>query len=162
MLWQLQIPNDFYVFICRPENYKILNKLKLKFQETSEIIKTYAYDLIGYQQLQISFKQYAKVIQYVYANLFPRYFCRIDDYGVGCKLEFDSVYKQYLAQKNVLNWQFYNQNVVKCKEISTQNNFDETEEQKDFHVEKIDTSKETMDNTIKEIVKKRKRSHQQS
>ena len=97
------------------------------------------------------------MIQYVYANLFPRYFCRIDDYGVGCKLEFDSVYKQYLAQKNVLNWQFYNQNVVKCKEISTQNNFDETEEQKDFHVEKIDTSKETMDNTIKEIVKKKKK-----
>ena len=39
-LWQLQILNDFYVFICRPENYKILNKLKLKFQETSEIVKT--------------------------------------------------------------------------------------------------------------------------
>ena len=38
----------------------------------------------------------------------------MDDYGVGYKLEFDSVYKQYLAQKNVLNWQFYNQNVVEC------------------------------------------------
>ena len=48
-LWQLQIPNDFYVFICRPENYKILNKLKLRFQETSEIAKRYADDLIGYQ-----------------------------------------------------------------------------------------------------------------
>ena len=55
-LWQLQIPNDFYVLICRPENYKILNKLKLKFQETSEIVKTYADDLTGYQQLQTSFK----------------------------------------------------------------------------------------------------------
>ena len=39
-LWQLQIPNDFYVFIWTPENYKILNKLKLKSQETSEIVKT--------------------------------------------------------------------------------------------------------------------------
>ena len=153
-LWQLQIPNDFYVLICRPENYKILNKLKLKFQETSEIVKTYADDLIGYQQLQTSFKQNAKVIQYAYANLFLRYFCRIDDYGVGCKLEFDSVYKQYLAQKNVLNWQFYNQNVIKCEETSsTQNNVDETEDQKDFHIEKIDTTKETME----EIVKKKKK-----
>ena len=102
-LWQLQIPNDIYDFIFRPENYKILNKLKLKFQETYKIVKTYADDIIGYQQLQTSFQQNAKVIQYVYANLFPRYFCRIDNYGVGCKLEFDSVYKQYLAQKNVLN-----------------------------------------------------------
>ena len=75
VLWQLQIPNDFYVFICRPENYKILNKLKLKFQETSKIVKRYADDLISYQQLQTSFKQNAKVIQYVYTNLFPRYFC---------------------------------------------------------------------------------------
>ena len=48
-LWQLQIPNDFYAFICRPENYKILNKLELKFQETSEIVKTYVDDLVGYQ-----------------------------------------------------------------------------------------------------------------
>ena len=162
-LWQLQIPNDFYVFICRPENYKILNKLKLKFQETSEIVKTYADDLIGYQQLQTSFKQNTKVIQYAYANLFLRYFCRIDDYDVGCKLEFDSVYKQYLAQKNVLNWQFYNQNVVKCEETSSnQNKVDETEEQKDFRFEKSDIAKETRDGTIKEIVKKRKRLHQWS
>ena len=72
-------------------------------------------------------------------------------------MEFDSVYKQHLAQKNVLNWQFYNQNLVKCEEISsTQNNVDETEEKKDFHVEKLDTSKETMDSTVKEIVKKKK------
>ena len=33
---------------------------------------------------------------------------------------------------------------------------------KDFHVEKIDTTKETTDGTVKEIVKKRKRSHQRS
>ena len=71
--------------------------MKLKFQETSEIVKTYADDLIGYQQLQGSFKQNAKVIQYAYANLFPRCFLRIDDYGVGCKLEFDSIYEQYLV-----------------------------------------------------------------
>ena len=76
-------------------------------------------------------------------------------------MEFDSVYQQYLAQKNVVNWQFYNQNVVKCKETSsTQNNVDETEEQKDFRVEKIDVAKETKDGTAKEIVKKRKRSNQ--
>ena len=64
----------------------------------------------------------------------------------------------------MLNWQFYNQNVLKCEETSsTQKNVDKTEEQKDFHVEKIDTSKETTDGTVKEIVKKKRgRSHQQS
>ena len=106
-----------------------------------------------YQLLQTSFKQNAKVIQQVYGNLFLRYFCQIDHYGVGCKLEFDSVYKQDLAQKNVLNWQFYNQNVVKCEEMSSaQNNIDETEKQKDFHVEKREITKETMDDVVKEII----------
>ena len=73
-------------------------------------------------------------------------------------MEFGSVYKQYLAQKNVLNWQFYNQNVVKCKKTSsTQNNIDETKEQKDFHVEKIKIAKETTDDgNVKEIIKKEK------
>ena len=41
------------------------------------------------------------------------------------------------------------------RNASTQNNVDETEEKKDFHVEKLDTSKETMDSTVKEIVKKK-------
>ena len=62
----------------------------------------------------------------------------------------------------MLNGQFYNQNIVKCKETSsTQNNVDQTEEQKDFHVEKIEIAKETTDDG-NEIVKKRKRLHQQS
>ena len=76
----------------------------MKFQETSEIVKTNADDLVGYQQLQTSFKWNAKAIQYVYANLFSRYFCRIDNYSVGCKLEFDSVYKQHLPQKKIDNF----------------------------------------------------------
>ena len=42
------------------------------------------------------------------------------------------------------------------------NNVDETEEQKDFHIEKIHIAKETTDDTVKEIVRNRKRSHQQS
>ena len=50
----------------------------------------------------------------------------------------------------MLNSQFYKQNVVKCEETSTtQNNIDETEEQKDLHVEKIGTTKEAMDGIVK-------------
>ena len=41
---------------------------------------------------------------YVYANLFPRYFARIDDYGIQCRLEFDNLYKTYLSQKTYLSW----------------------------------------------------------
>ena len=96
-------------------------------------------------------------MQYAYAYLFPRYFCRIDDYGVGCKLEFDSVYKQYLAQKIVLNWQFYNQNVVICEETSsTQNNVDETEEQKISTLKKLTPIRKQRRHCKKNCKKKKK------
>ena len=35
---------------------------------------------------------------------------------------------------------------------SAQNNVDETEKQKDFHVEKREIAKETMDDVVKEII----------
>ena len=38
-------------------------------------------------------------------NLFLECFARIDDYSVKNKTEFDSMYKIYLSQKNVINWQ---------------------------------------------------------
>ena len=44
---------------------------------------------------------------------------------------------------------------MKCEEMSsTQNNVDETEEKKNFHVEKIDASKETTDDTVKKFKKR--------
>ena len=43
--------------------------------------------------------------QFVFGNLFPKCFARIDDYGVKNKTECDSMYKIYLSQKNVINWQ---------------------------------------------------------
>ena len=43
--------------------------------------------------------------QFVFGNLFPKCFARIDDYGVKNKTEFDSMCKIYLSQKNVINWQ---------------------------------------------------------
>ena len=43
--------------------------------------------------------------QFVFGNLFPKCFARIDEYGVKNKTSFDNQYKIYLSQKNVYEWQ---------------------------------------------------------
>ena len=43
--------------------------------------------------------------QFVFGNLSLKPFARIDDYCVKNKTEFDSMYKIYLSQKNIINWQ---------------------------------------------------------
>ena len=92
------------MFICRPDNYATLNKIKLRFQDTIEIVRCFTDDSSAFRQLRDVIKTHACVFQYVYANLFPRYFARIDDYGVRCRLEFDNPCKTYLGQKTNLSW----------------------------------------------------------
>ena len=98
------MPNDFYNFISEPENFKTLNKLKLKFQDANEIVKIFADDKTQFQMLK-NFLSKNSTYQFVFGNLFLKCFARIDDYSVKNKTEFDSMYKIYLLRKNVINWQ---------------------------------------------------------
>ena len=48
--------------------------------------------------------KHARSYQFIYGNLFPRYFARIDDYGIQSKTNFNVFYKNYLNQKNIFEW----------------------------------------------------------
>ena len=98
-IWNLMILTTLYSFIYQEENFKTLNKLKLKFQDTNEIIKTFLDDNSQLQILKDYLIKYAKSYQFLYGNLFPKYFVRIDDYGIESKTDFDNFYKSYLSQK---------------------------------------------------------------
>ena len=79
------------------------NKLKLKFQDTNEIIKTFLDDNSQFEILKDYLIKYAKSYQFLYGNLFPKYFARVDDYSIESKTNFDNFYKSYLSQKKILN-----------------------------------------------------------
>ena len=120
VLWSFMMPGTLYNFICRDENFKILNKVKLKkFNQANEIIKLFLEDeSISSQKQQFdTLKSYliehAKSYQFIYANLFPRCFARVDDYGVQSKTKFNVHYKNYLNQKNIFDW--YQKNSL-CEE----------------------------------------------
>ena len=98
------MPNLFYDFICRDNNYTTLNKLRLRFQDTIEIAKRYTDDQSGFQMLSDVERKHARLFQFVFGNLFPRYFSRTDDYGIQSRLEVDNLYQTYQTQKNF--WQY--------------------------------------------------------
>ena len=47
--------------------------------------------------------------QFIFGNLFPKYFSKVNDYGIQAKIEFDSFYRNYLYQKQTLEWGKNNQ-----------------------------------------------------
>ena len=125
MLRSYLMPGTLYNFICRDDNFKILNKVKLKFNQANEIIKLFIEDeTISSQKQQFdTLKNYlienAKLYQFVYANLFPRCFARVDNYGVQLKTKFNVHYKNYLNQKNIFEW--YQKNSVVSEEKNEEN-----------------------------------------
>ena len=110
VLWSFMMPGTLYNFISKDENFKILNKVKLKFNEVNEIIKLFIEDesILSQKQQFDTLKSYliehAKSYQFIYANLFPRCFARVDDYGVHSKTKFNVYYKNCLNQKNIFDW----------------------------------------------------------
>ena len=84
-------------------NFK--NKLKLKYQEANEIVKSFTDEETQFQMLKDFLITNSTHYQFVFGNLFPKCFARIDEYGVKNKTSFDNQYKIYLLQKNVYEWQ---------------------------------------------------------
>ena len=87
MLWTYLIPSEFYIFICKHDNFNLLNKLSLKYQNASEIVHDFIVENNEhFLKLKEYFKRNAHVYQYIYTVLFQKYFCGVEDYGVKSKV----------------------------------------------------------------------------
>ena len=105
LIWSYMMRESLYNFICIEDNYRTLNKLKLKFHERNEIIKIFLEnDSTQFDVLKEYLIKIARSYQCVYGNLFPIYFARIDDYSIQSKTNFNNFYKNYINQKSVFEW----------------------------------------------------------
>ena len=91
-LWNYLIPNELYVYICRNDSFVTLNKLKLKFQNANKVVINFI--LEDNNKFCCSRNVLRRTPYYfntsiLYSTLSPKYFCRIDDYGVKSKLAFE-------------------------------------------------------------------------
>ena len=168
ILWSMLLPANFYNFVSREENIKSLNKTNAKFQEALEIVKVFIENADNkgltqeqqYNSLKEYLTSYAKMYQLIFGNLFPKYFSKIDNYGINAKIEFNTFYKNYLNQKTVADWdkqnQYWEEIISKNKETQSSslelNDNSEIEEKK---VEVITIKEEPIDE--KKIKKQKKR-----
>ena len=100
------MPSNLYSYITQNENMKTLNKLKIKYQDAKEIIIGFIkHDQSNLSVLSEFLEKNATLYQFLYGNLFPKCFCRIDDYGIRAKTLFSTYYHNLNIHKNVINWQ---------------------------------------------------------
>ena len=90
MLWTYLIQSEFYFFNCRNDNFMLLNKLMLKYQDAYGIANNFiTANKEHFLLLREYFRKNAQVYQYLYATRYPKYICRIDNRRVMSKLAFE-------------------------------------------------------------------------
>ena len=105
VLWAFLMPNQLYVHITDKANMKTLNKIKIKYQDAKDIMIAFLFnDPSNINILSDFLEKNAILYQFLFGNLFPKCFCRINDYGINAKKLFNTYYHNFHVQKNMINW----------------------------------------------------------
>ena len=105
VLWSYLVPESLYRFINTDENMKILNKIKVKHQDGKNMIIEFLKKDSGHLTTLSAFlSKNAILYQYLFGNLFPKCFSRVNDYGIAAKTLFNKYYHSFHLQKNMLDF----------------------------------------------------------
>ena len=116
-LWAFLMPSKLYNHITENENMKTLNKIKVKYQDAKDIMIAFTFDNQSNLNILSDFlEKNAILYQFLFGNLFPKCFCRINDYGIRAKTLFSTYYHNFNVQKNIINWQNKNLEIKEEKE----------------------------------------------
>ena len=119
VLWAFLMPSNLYDFINENDNMTTLNKIKIKYVDVKKMMLEFLErDQTNANVLASYLEKNGILYQFLYGNLFPKCFSRIDDYGVKAKTLFNTYYQNFTLQKNVINWQ--NNNLTTIKEEKEQ------------------------------------------
>ena len=158
VLWLFLMPNNLYDYIHQNDNMTTLIKLKVKYPDAKKIILDFLkHDQGNLKVLSDYLEKNGILYQFLYGNLFPKCFCRVNDYGVKAKLLFNTYYQNFNVQKKVINWQ---NNILKEEEEKEEKKEQkiqikkEEEEEKYYNVSPITTLE---DENVKQPKTKKKR-----
>ena len=100
MIWVKCMPKELLDFTSQEYYFKLLYNLEFKYATTNDIIKQLTLVNPNHMNLLTQyFKKHALKYQYMYSNVFPKYFCRVDYYGLKWKSEFDYSFKEWKSSK---------------------------------------------------------------
>ena len=154
VLWTYLMPNELYKHISGEANIKTLIKIKIKYQDAKDIMIAFLLnDPANITILSDFLQKNAVLYQFLFGNLFPKCFSRINDYGINAKTLFNRYYRNFFLQKNMIKWS--EQELQSPLNMTTLNdeeeNIDENKENIEIKQENIEIKQE------KQEEKKRKR-----
>ena len=167
VLWTMLMPANLYNHITRDDNMKTLNKIKIKYQEAKDIIIAFLFnDPANIIILSGFLEKNAILYQFLFGNLFPKCYCRINDYGINAKTLFNSYYHNFKIEKNIIDWQNKHEQYLNSPiEMTTLNDDDENkeniepkkeqeeQEQKQEHQPKNEAKNEANEKKLKRKIK---------
>ena len=184
ILWSMLMPQNFYIFVSKKENIQLLNKKNAKFQDAVEVIQLFIENAENenttqeeqYDILKYYLTKYIKMYQFIFSNLFPKFFGKFDNRGIQNNIEFTSYYSTYLNQKNIIDWQINNQyweeqakkvklnendsnsnSDVEIIEKKKKKNEDKEEEKRNIRKRKMETKKKSLEEKLRENTEKIKK-----
>ena len=159
VLWTYLMPNELYVHITGNANMKTLNKIKIKYQDAKDIMIAFLFnDPSNITILSDFLGKNAILYQFLFGNLFPKCFSRINDYGINAKTLFNTYYHNFHVQKNMINCA--NEENLPLNMMTTLNeeqNYNENKENIEIKKENIENIEIKKEKEEKQEEKKRKR-----
>ena len=141
VLWTFLMPNKLYVHITDNANMKTLNKIKIKYQDAKDIMIAFLFnDPTNINILSDFLERNAISYQYLFGNLFPKCFCRINDYGINAKTLFNTYYHNFNVKKNMINWAKQENSPL---DMTTLNDDNDDDDDNDENKENIDIKHES-------------------
>ena len=161
VLWTFLMPSKLYDHITENDNMKTLNKIKIKYQDAKDIMIAFTFDDQSNLNILSDFlEKNAILYQFLFGNLFPKCFCRINDYGIRAKTLFSTYYHNFNIQKNIINWQNKNLEVKEEKEqynLASPINMTTLNDDENKENIKIEIEKQKKEEEVKKEEKKVKR-----
>ena len=152
ILWSQLLPESFYSFVSKKENFQILNKKNSRFQDAVEIVKLYteidSKNEDKYQLLKNYLRKYIVMYQFIFSNLFPKYYSKFNSRGVQNNIEFNSLFTKYINETTVTNWNnqnFFEEVPIQLNEESESENTDEEEEKVEIEKKKKEKKKKALE-----------------
>ena len=154
VLWAFLMPSKLYNHITENDNMTTLNKIKVKYQDAKDIMITFIFkDQSNLKILSDFLEKNAILYQFLFGNLFPKCFCRINDYGINAKTLFNTYYHNFNVQKNIINWQ----NLKEEEEYESPINMTTLNDDDDQNKENIEIKQEKETNEEEKNEKKEKK-----
>ena len=154
VMWNYLMPNGLYRYISDDANVKTLIKIKVKYQDVKDIMIAFlAEDTLNIKILSDFLEKNGVLYQFLFGNLFPKCFARIDDYGINAKTLFNKYFRNFYVQKNMMQEWINQESPINMTTL----NDDDDDDNKNGDDKNNEKNDDVDDDNVKKVNEKQKK-----